>query len=59
MKAALLMIAVGVTVGTAVCGHSDTCRACNCQFNNIHALDQMIEAKVTTALENESRRGEN
>ena len=29
---------------------SDTCRACNCQLNNIQILEQLVEEKVNNAL---------
>ena len=25
-----------------------TCRACNCQFNNVEVLDQLIESKIAS-----------
>ena len=29
---------------------SGTCKACSCQFDNIQALDQLIELKIATKL---------
>ena len=31
-----------------------TCNACNCQFNNVQVLEQLIDAKIATAQANES-----
>ena len=31
-----------------------TCKACNCQFNNVQVLEQLIDAKIATARANES-----
>ena len=31
---------------------SDACQACNCQFNNVQILDQLIQDKIAAALEN-------
>ena len=36
----------------AVSAQSDTCQSCNCQFNNVQVLDQLIQDKIATALEN-------
>ena len=30
-----------------------SCRACNCQFNNINILNRMIESKVNESLAND------
>ena len=30
-----------------------SCRACNCQFNNIEVLDRMIESKINKSLAND------
>ena len=30
-----------------------SCRACNCQFNNVEVLDRMIEAKINKSLAND------
>ena len=48
----LTLIFVTTTCAAAVSAQSDTCRACNCQFNNVQVLNQLIEDKVTNALEN-------
>ena len=48
----LVLTFVITTCAAAVSAQSDTCRACNCQFNNVQVLDQLIENKVTTTLRN-------
>ena len=48
----LTLIFVITTCAAAVSAQSDTCRACNCQFNNVQVLDQLIEDGIATALEN-------
>lgn len=35
---------------------AQSCNACNCQFNNVQALSQLIEAQVNRALANEPRK---
>ena len=50
----LVLTFVITTCAAAVSAQSDTCRACNCQFNNVQVLDQLIEDKATTALVNGS-----
>ena len=38
----------------ATSGQSDSsCRACNCQFNNIEVLDRLIESKINRSLAND------
>ena len=42
---------VGVLIATAavvsvVSSQEGTCRACNCEINNVEALNQLIDAKV-------------
>ena len=44
-------IFVTATCVAAVSAQSDTCRACNCQFNNVQVLDQLIQDRIATALE--------
>ena len=48
----LTLIFVTTTCAAAVSAQSDTCRACNCQFNNVQVLDQLIEDRIATTLEN-------
>ena len=45
-----LAIIVTATCVAAVSAQSDTCRACNCQFNNVQVLDQLIEDRIATGL---------
>jgi hypothetical protein len=33
-----------------------SCSTCNCQFDNIQVLDQLVEAKVKNTLANEPRK---
>ena len=47
----LLATAVVITVTSA-----QSCKACNCQFNNIQALSSLIEAQVNRILANEPRK---
>ena len=35
-------------------GQSDSCRTCNCQFNNIEVLDQLIEYRIRSILANDT-----
>ena len=42
--ASVLLTAVAVFLQAAA--QPDTCRACNCQFSNVHALEELIESKV-------------
>ena len=38
---------------------AQSCNACNCQFNNVQALSQLIEVQVNRALANEPRKSHN
>ena len=38
----------------ATLGQGDSCQACNCQFNNVEVLDQLIESKIRNLLANNS-----
>ena len=51
MDGIALLIFVAVTGIPAASAQS--CNACNCQFNNIQVLDQLVEAKVKITLANE------
>ena len=46
-----LCVFVAATAITAA--NAQSCRACNCQFDNIQLLDQLVEAKVNRNLANE------
>ena len=50
-KLFLVIFTLGTCVA-AVSAQSDTCQACNCQFNNVKVLDQLIEDKIAAAMEN-------
>ena len=50
LKVALLIIAYLTAAASIV--QDDTCKACNCQFSNVQALDRLIEAKIASALAN-------
>ena len=48
----LLSITVTITTSmlfSVVISH-ESCNVCNCQFNNVQVLDQLIEGKINTAL---------
>ena len=47
----LVTAAASLSVFTA-----QTCNACNCQFNNVQVLSQLIEAQVNRALADEPRK---
>ena len=47
----LVTAAASLSVVTA-----QTCNACNCQFNNVQVLSQLIEAQVNRALADEPRK---
>ena len=40
------VMAIVSTVSGVVKG--DTCKACNCQFDNVEALNQLIELKIAS-----------
>ena len=48
-----LMLAV-ISVSSIASAQEGTCNACNCQFNNVEVLTQLIESKIATAQTNES-----
>ena len=45
---------VVISISSAVSVQGDTCNTCNCQFNNVEVLSQLIESKIATARINES-----
>ena len=47
----LLLVSTGFTVADA-----QSCNACNCQFNNIQILSQLVEAEVNRKLADEPRK---
>ena len=52
--AAMTAIAIVSSVITVDATQDNTCNACQCQFNNIQVLSQLIESKITTVLTNET-----
>ena len=52
-----LFLIVSTTVLSVASAQS--CNACNCQFNNVQALSQLIEVQVNRALANEPRKSHN
>jgi hypothetical protein len=49
MDVALLLLVISA-ISTLAQSQGGTCKACNCQFDNIQALDQLIDLKVATKL---------
>ena len=47
----LLVVVIGISVTSAQ--NADTCQACNCQFNNVQALKQLVAAVINEAQINE------
>ena len=37
-----------IIVSTASAQSKSTCQACNCQFNNVEVLSQLIELKIAS-----------
>ena len=50
----LLAITVALSATADSTQPGGTCNACNCQFNNVQVLEQLIEAKFATTRANES-----
>ena len=49
MDSVLYLVCVIIaSISTASIAQGDTCRACNCQFDNIQALDQLIKEEIAT-----------
>ena len=43
----LYVVFATIAIASTVSGQSQgTCQACNCQFNNVQVLSQLIEAKI-------------
>ena len=51
-----LFLLMGTAVATISMATAQSCNSCNCQFNNVQVLSQLIEAKVNSALANEPRK---
>lgn len=47
------IIVVRGNLALAEQGQGGTCNACNCQFNNIQVLEQLIESMIATNLANQ------
>ena len=52
LKVCVFLVATAIVVASALDPQS-RCTACNCQFNNIELLDQLLEAKMNQILVNE------
>ena len=50
----MVTIILSISCTQPVSAQGDTCNACNCQFNNVEVLAQLIESKIATAMTNES-----
>ena len=53
MMNALMLLVVAVFTSVTSAQNADTCQACNCQFNNIQALSQLVNARINDILTNE------
>ena len=42
------MVFAIISASSTASAQGDTCNACNCQFNNVEALTQLIESKIAT-----------
>ena len=49
MDVAFLLLVISAIFSQAQ-SQSATCKVCNCQFDNIQALDQLIDLKIATRL---------
>ena len=49
----IVVTVVALLAGSAL-AQSDSCQACNCQFNNVEVLNQVIEASVRDMLADEA-----
>ena len=52
--AAMTAIAIVSSVITVDATQDNTCNACQCEFNNVQVLSQLIESKIATFMENET-----
>ena len=50
----LTFVVILFVSSTASAQQEGTCRVCNCQFNNVDVLTELIESKVATTRANES-----
>lgn len=51
-----LLLLVGNALATISMATAQSCNACNCQFNNVQALSQLMKKEVKHALANEPRK---
>ena len=56
-KFCLMLATTILSFSCTISAQEDTCNACNCQFNNVQVLSQLIESKIATARMNESATG--
>ena len=50
------MLFLTATTAALSVASAQSCNACNCQFNNVQALSQLVEIQVNRALSNEPRK---
>ena len=48
-----LLLFLATAAATLSMGSAQTCNACNCQFNNVQVLSQLIDARVKQVLSDE------
>ena len=51
-----LLLFLATTAASVSISTAQTCNACNCQFNNLHILNQLIDAQVSQILSSEPRK---
>ena len=51
-----LLVFLVAAAATHNVGDAQTCNACNCQFNNVQVLSQLIEKQVNQKLADEPRK---
>ena len=44
------LLFVTITVPSVVCAQEGTCKACNCRFDNLKVLDELIESRIESKL---------
>ena len=52
----LVLLVMGQALATISMANAQSCNACNCQFNNVQVLSQLIKEEVNRALANEPRK---
>ena len=48
-----IALLVFIAMTATYVANAQSCRACNCQFNNVKVLNQLVEAQVKSTLANE------